>query len=164
MPKAQSTFLIDSIIMASRFVPRVLNQVGVGVCADDCRPAAMLRKVQRSDRRSKSILCPVGFFKMTDAGRYASAVYVAALQKGEKTLDKVMNDLKGFHDILGSSSQDSVKLRTFLTNPTISASNKDQVFAALTTKGGADEITRYVEGNQSTYAATYSTPSRTTIV
>ncbi|WFC95522.1 ATP synthase F0 subcomplex subunit OSCP atp5 [Malassezia brasiliensis] len=78
----------------------------------------------------------------TLSGRYASAVYVAALTKGEKTLEKVTTDLKGFHEALGSNSPDAVKLRTFLTNPTISASNKDQVFSALSTKGGADEITR----------------------
>ncbi|WFD00779.1 Glucosaminyl phosphatidylinositol (GlcN-PI) nositol acylation protein [Malassezia yamatoensis] len=108
--------------MASRFVPRMLSQTrGYASQSAAIRPPKQIN---------------------TLSGRYASAVYVAALQKGEKTLDKVMNDLKGFHDTLASSSQDSVKLRTFLTNPTISASNKDQVFSALTTKGGADEITR----------------------
>lgn len=68
-------------------------------------------------------------------------------------------DLKGFHEALGSNSPDAVKLRTFLTNPTISASNKDQVFSALSTKGGADEITRYANASD---AATCLTPCRTT--
>lgn len=75
-------------------------------------------------------------------GRYASATYVAALTKGEKSLEKVTSDLKGFHEVLSSNSADAAKLRTFLTNPTISPQNKDQIFAAISSKGGADEITR----------------------
>ncbi|KAI3613467.1 hypothetical protein CBS9595_004300 [Malassezia furfur] len=111
--------------MASRFVPRVLSQTrGYASQSAAVRPPLQIN---------------------TLSGRYASAAYVAALTKGEKTLEKVTTDLKGFHEALGSNSPDAVKLRTFLTNPTISASNKDQVFSALSTKGGADEITRLTE-------------------
>ncbi|WFD04630.1 ATP synthase F0 subcomplex subunit OSCP atp5 [Malassezia obtusa] len=108
--------------MASRFVPRVLSQTrGYASQTAAVRPPLQIN---------------------TLSGRYASATFVAALTKGEKTLDKVTNDLKGFHEVLGSSSPDAVKLRTFLNNPTISSENKDQVFSALTSKGGADEVTR----------------------
>ncbi|KAI3623780.1 ATP5 [Malassezia furfur] len=112
--------------MASRFVPRVLSQTrGYASQSAAVRPPLQIN---------------------TLSGRYASAAYVAALTKGEKTLEKVTTDLKGFHEALGSNSPEAVKLRTFLTNPTISASNKDQVFSALSTKGGADEITRAHQG------------------
>lgn len=78
-------------------------------------------------------------------GKYASAAYVSALSKGEKTLNKVESDLKVFHDLLNGKSEDASKLRTFLTNPTISSETRDKVLSAISgPKGGADDITRYV--------------------
>ena len=80
---------------------------------------------------------------LTDLGRYAGALYVSALSKGDKTLSKVESDLKSFDSILkDTKSQDAVKLRTFLANPTLSVNDKEKVISELlnVAKGGADEI------------------------
>ncbi|WFD07251.1 Glucosaminyl phosphatidylinositol (GlcN-PI) nositol acylation protein [Malassezia vespertilionis] len=77
------------------------------------------------------------------SGKYASAAYVAALTKGEKTLNKVETDLKIFHDVLKGDSADATKLRTFFNNPTIAPEEREKILSALSgSKGGADTITR----------------------
>merc|ERR1711974_462972 len=58
------------------------------------------------------------------AGKYAMAAYTSALTKGEKNLSKVESDLRYFHDILKSDSPDASKLRSFLTNPTVSSQTR----------------------------------------
>jgi len=83
---------------------------------------------------------------LTHPGKYASAAYVSALTRGEKNLTKLESDLKYFNDVLKSDSQDAVKLRTFLTNPTVTAEARSKTISDLlaSQKGGADELTRYV--------------------
>lgn len=79
-------------------------------------------------------------------GKYATAAYVSALTKSEKDLSKVESDLKYFHDVLKSDSPDAVKLRSFLTNPTVPAQTRTSTISELLSKqkGGADELTTYV--------------------
>lgn len=78
------------------------------------------------------------------AGKYATAAYVSALSKGDKTLTKVESDLKTFDSSLRGDSADAAKLRTFLENPTLSLADKAKAISDLlqAQKGGADEITR----------------------
>ena len=76
-------------------------------------------------------------------GKYAMAAYTSALTKGEKNLSKVESDLRYFHDILKSDSPDASKLRSFLTNPTVSSQTRTTTVSELLAKqkGGADELT-----------------------
>ena len=78
------------------------------------------------------------------AGKYATAAYVSALSKGDKTLTKVESVLKTFDNSLRGDSADAAKLRTFLENPTLSLADKAKAISDLlqAQKGGADEITR----------------------
>lgn len=98
--------------------------------------------------RFSSRVSPVRCFQQAaySLGKYASAAYVSALTRGEKNLAKLESDLKFFNDVLKSESQDAAKLRTFLTNPTVSADVRIKTISDLlaSQKGGADELTRYV--------------------
>ncbi|SHO76633.1 Similar to S.cerevisiae protein ATP5 (Subunit 5 of the stator stalk of mitochondrial F1F0 ATP synthase) [Malassezia sympodialis ATCC 42132] len=109
--------------MASRFVPRVFNQTRGYASQAAIRPPIQLEGL---------------------AGKYASAAYVSALTRGEKNLAKLESDLKYFNDVLKSDSQDATKLRTFLTNPTVTAEARSKTISDLlaSQKGGADELTR----------------------
>ena len=71
---------------------------------------------------------------------------MSALTKSEKDLSKVESDLKYFNDVLKSDSPDAVKLRSFLTNPTVPAQTRTSTISELLSKqkGGADELTTYV--------------------
>lgn len=53
------------------------------------------------------------------------------------------SDLKYFNDVLKSDSPDAVKLRSFLTNPTVPAQTRTSTISELLSKqkGGADELT-----------------------
>lgn len=137
--------------MASRFVPRVFNQVCPSFFSRSRitdTPDSWLRLAGRYPPPD-----PAGgprwyvASQLTHTGKYASAAFVSALTRGEKNLAKLESDLKYFNDVLKSGSQDATKLRTFLTNPTVSAEARSKTISDLLSsqKGGADELTRCVQ-------------------
>ncbi|WFD32066.1 ATP synthase F0 subcomplex subunit OSCP atp5 [Malassezia sp. CBS 17886] len=107
--------------MASRFLPRVLNQTRGYAAKASVRPPIHLDGIP---------------------GKYASAAYVSAMEKGEKTLSRVETELKGINDVLKSDKPDAAKLRNFLTNPMISVENRTKTLSQITAaKGSPDAIT-----------------------
>lgn len=109
-------------MMASRFVPRALNQTR-GYASQAIKAPRQLEGIP---------------------GKYATAAYVSALSKSDKTLGKVETDLKALNAILKAGNADSVQFRNFISNPTLSANARTQVVDDLLSRqrGGVDEITK----------------------
>ena len=134
--------------MAFRFVPRLFNQVRDFDAKRLTGRLVATRRRRLCARRSSLralLVCWHHTLRLTLPGKYASAAYVSALTRGEKSLLKVESDLKAFNELLRGNSQTSSELRTYLTNPTISAEDRiktvDMILAQQ--KGNEDEITRY---------------------
>ncbi|WFD36450.1 Glucosaminyl phosphatidylinositol (GlcN-PI) nositol acylation protein [Malassezia cuniculi] len=108
--------------MASRFVPRALTQT-----------RGYASQAVKAPRQLEGI-----------AGKYATAAYVSALSKSDKTLAKVETDLKSLDAILKAGNEDSAQFRNFLSNPTLGAGVRTQAINDILSrqKGGADEITK----------------------
>ncbi|POW17553.1 hypothetical protein PSTT_00506 [Puccinia striiformis] len=75
------------------------------------------------------------------SGKYASALYSAAIKKDEKTLSTVEKDLSSIQRVL--SSKDGSTIKQFLHNPTLQASDRKKGLSDMMNKlGQPTELTK----------------------
>ncbi|MBW0461566.1 hypothetical protein O181_001281 [Austropuccinia psidii MF-1] len=88
---------------------------------------------------SKSVLPSVQLQGLS--GKYATALFSAAIKKDEKTLTGVEKDLTSIQRVL--SSKDGSNIREFLKNPTLQAADRKKGLSSVLSKvGQTSELTK----------------------